>query len=165
MDSSKEIEERRATPFHFLLGADPRRIAQNGNVSRNLIGIVVSLALVPPLHAQVPQDYAVRDTVTDCLNIRAQSDTSVAPFACLPAGTVVNGISSVPYWREVEIPTGETGWAAKKFLEPIPTPPPAPADAPIPADAFLEVHFVDVGQGDAIWITTHDDGVADNGRF
>ena len=34
----------------------------------------------------------------------------------------------------------------------------------IPAIAFLQVHFVDVGQGDGIWIHTFDDGIA-NGRF
>ncbi len=46
-----------------------------------------------------------------------------------------------------------------------PTPGPSPEPELIPADAFLEVHFVDVGQGDAIWILTHDDGVDGNGRF
>jgi beta-lactamase superfamily II metal-dependent hydrolase len=37
--------------------------------------------------------------------------------------------------------------------------------ASIPADAWLEVHFVDVGQGDAIWIHTHDDNQDGNGKF
>ena len=53
---------------------------------------------------------------------------------------------------------------AKKFLEPI-TPPVPLTGTAIPADAWLEVHFVDVGQGDGIWIHTHDDGIDGNGRF
>jgi beta-lactamase superfamily II metal-dependent hydrolase len=35
----------------------------------------------------------------------------------------------------------------------------------IPPDAWLTVHFVDVGQGDGIWIQTHDDGIEGNGIF
>lgn len=35
----------------------------------------------------------------------------------------------------------------------------------LPDSAWLEIHIVDVGQGDAIWIRTWDDGVAGNGRF
>lgn len=35
----------------------------------------------------------------------------------------------------------------------------------IPDNAWLEIHVVDVGQGDGIWIQTWDDGIAGNGRF
>src|ERR1700743_3531384 len=44
----------------------------------------------------------------------------------------------------------------------------APAQSPhdtIPDDAWLEIHMVDVGQGDGIWIHTFDDGIAGNHRF
>lgn len=54
-------------------------------------------------------------------------------------------IGSVPYWREIRLADGRTGWAAKKFLEPAGPVSPEPAPAPIPADVWLEVHFVDVG--------------------
>lgn len=39
-----------------------------------------------------------------------------------------------------------------------------PADT-LRADAWLEIHIVDVGQGDGIWIHTFDDSIPDNGRF
>jgi beta-lactamase superfamily II metal-dependent hydrolase len=35
----------------------------------------------------------------------------------------------------------------------------------IPDNAVLTFHFVDVGQGDAIWIQTHDDGIDGKGIF
>lgn len=35
----------------------------------------------------------------------------------------------------------------------------------IPDRAWLEIHFVDVGQGDGIWIHTWDDSIPGNGRF
>ncbi|MDA2937605.1 MBL fold metallo-hydrolase [Acidobacteria bacterium AH-259-A15] len=115
--------------------------------------------------AQQTNLYVVRDTVTDCLNVRPTHDTSAEPIACLPAGTEVSVTGSVPYWREITFGDNQTGWVAKKYIEPRTTPAPAGQDAPIPADAWLEVHFVDVGQGDGIWIHTHDDGVDGNGRF
>ncbi len=47
-----------------------------------------------------------------------------------------------------------------------PAPPRPPRDSlAIPDSAWLEIHIVDVGQGDAIWIRTWNDGVAGNGRF
>jgi beta-lactamase superfamily II metal-dependent hydrolase len=64
----------------------------------------------------------------------------------------------------VRLADGRVGWAAKKFLIEPSGPPPNPNNSSIPANAWLEVHFLDVGQGDGIWICTFDDGVA-NGRF
>lgn len=46
----------------------------------------------------------------------------------------------------------------------LPTTPPAPSDA-LPDSAWLEIHIVDVGQGDGIWIRTWNDGDPTNGRF
>ena len=75
--------------------------------------------------------------------------------------------SAVPFWRHVRLTDGKRGWAAKKFLEaqgdtPVDTPAPPPSAGAIPDSAWLEIHIVDVGQGDGIWITTHDDGVQGN---
>jgi competence protein ComEC len=96
------------------------------------------------------------------LKIRPQASSSSDHFACVPPGTILTSSEGVPYWRRVTLANGRNGWAAKKFLiEPNgPTTPPGT----IPANAWLEVHFVDVGQGDGIWIHTFDDGIA-NGRF
>jgi competence protein ComEC len=53
---------------------------------------------------------------------------------------------------------------AKKFIE-LESPAPGTRSDSIPDDAFLTIHFVDVGQGDAIWLQTHDDGIDGNGIF
>ena len=75
---------------------------------------------------------------------------------------MVTGIGAAPYWRQVRLEDGHTGWAAKKFLELVEAP--AGPAAPNP-DAWLEVHVVDVGQGDGIWIHTYDDGIPGNGIY
>ena len=116
-----------------------------------------------PTFAQISQSYVVRDSVTNCVNVRIDHDDGASSIACLIAGTAVTVVDVVPYWREITFGDSR-GWIAKKFIEPAATPPVAP-DTSIPADAFLEIHFVDVGQGDAIWIQTHDDGIDGNGRF
>lgn len=129
-----------------------------------LLGLVAFLP-IGTLRADLAEHYRIRDTVTDCLNVRPEPDVSTDPIVCLTAGTAVTVVGTVPYWRQIELPDGRRGWAAKKYLEPSEQPAISPADQSIPADAFLEVHFVDVGQGDAIWIHTYDDGIDGNGRF
>jgi len=103
-------------------------------------------------------NYQVRDSVQDCVNVRAESNSSSAIVGCLSANTHVTVIGSVPFWREITF-NGSQGWIAKKFIVPIEQP-----IAP-QVDRWLEVHFVDVGQGDAIWIITPDDEIDGNGEF
>jgi competence protein ComEC len=76
-------------------------------------------------------------------------------------------VAAAPYWRQVRLADGRTGWAAKKYLESGRTPPPSvgPPAAAARDDAWLEIHVVDVGQGDGIWIHTFDDNVPGNGRY
>ena len=123
------------------------------------------LSLFSAAVAQDPVTCVVRDTATPCLKVRSDSSTATEPFECISPGTVVTVIASVPYWRKVNLPDGRSGWVAKMYLEPATAPTPGPAPAPPPSDAWLEVHFVDVGQGDGIWIHTFDDGIDGNGKF
>ena len=126
--------------------------------------LLLLLFCTPSVFAQLSEPHVVRDSVVDCVNVREDHSTSAASIACLTAGTSVTVVEAVPYWREITFGTSGRGWIAKKFIVPAALPPPD-TTTNIPADAFLEVHFVDVGQGDAIWIQTHDDGIDGNGRF
>ena len=107
-------------------------------------------------------DYVVRESAQPCLRLRAQPDTDAERIACLAPGTRVTELESIPYWRRVRLADAREGWVAKLYLEIAPE---AADRVAIPADAWLEVHFVDVGQGDAVWIHTYDDGIDGNGIF
>lgn len=133
----------------------------------SLLLLIGGLVMGPSrtLFAQLSEPHLVRSSVTDCLNVRPTPNTTGAPIACLAPGTSVTVVSAAPYWREITFDPSLRGWAAKKYLEPVRAPAIAAPPTTIPADAFLEVHFVDVGQGDAIWIRTHDDGIDGNGIF
>lgn len=126
--------------------------------------IWLMLAVASVAGAQAPTPLVVRPTATPCLNVRPRPSSDATAIACLAPGSMVQGDSAVPFWRRIRTADGVTGWAAKKFLEPATgsqvTPNPA-----IPDSTWLEVHIVDVGQGDGIWIATWDDGVPGNGRF
>ena len=127
--------------------------------------LAVSMLLASPALAQMSEPYIVRDTAAPCLRIRPAPSTDSQAFACIPPGTAVTVLGVAPFWREIRLPDTRQGWAAKKFLEPSPAPSLAGVPPTLPTDAFLEVHFVDVGQGDAVWVRTQDDGVDGNGVF
>jgi len=115
--------------------------------------------------AQLSEPHVVRENATPCLRVRQNPSTDSAQRDCIAPGTVITVVETAPFWRRVVLPDGSGGWAAKKFLEPTPIPTPSDPPATLPSDAFLEVHFVDVGHGDAVWIRTHDDGILGNGVF
>lgn len=123
------------------------------------------LAASLTLSAQTDQ-YIVRASASPCLNVRSEASTDADQVACLTPGTKVTVVSTVPFWREITFGNNQRGWVAKKFIEPSTAATPVdPAAVVIPDDAFLTVHFIDVGQGDAIWIQTHDDKIDGNGIF
>ena len=125
-----------------------------------------SLSLTPlySVLAQAPVQFAVSDDVSSCLVVRARPQSSAPSIACLNPGTQVQAVGTAPYWRQIRLTSGNTGWAAKKFLEIVAAPSVAPATEDRD-DAWLEVHVVDVGQGDGIWIHTFDDNIPGNGRY
>ena len=110
------------------------------------------------------EPYIVRNNVTECVFVRKTPNINSASTACLTAGTQVTVIGTVPFWREIKFGNNKKGWIAKKFIEPATTGP-VDTDPTIPDTAFLTIHFIDVGQGDAIWIQTFDDKNDNNGKF
>jgi hypothetical protein len=117
--------------------------------------LLVAGALAAPLTLRAQeQAYVVRPTADPCLNVRPSPDTDVEAFACISVGSQVTGIGTAPYWRRIRLTDGRTGWAAKKYLEPAAVPAaPSPGEIGNPNerdDAWLEVHIIDVGQGDGV---------------
>ncbi len=124
----------------------------------------MSVLLPAVLAAQTPSRFVVREDATPCLNVRPRPESDAPAFTCIAPGTQVEGVGTAPYWRQVRLGDGRIGWAAKKFLAAASSPA-APSGATEREDAWLEVHVVDVGQGDGIWIHTFDDNVPGNGRY
>jgi len=137
--------------------------------SSRTLAAVLALVWGPGLvAAQAPTPFVVAPAATPCLNIRPRAENGATPVvACLIPGTRVDGIGVAPYWRQVRLADGRTGWAAKKYLD-VDSSAIAigPADTSTArTDAWLEVNVVDVGQGDGIWIHTFDDNIPGNGRY
>ena len=57
------------------------------------------------------------------------------------------------------------GWAARKYLDAAGTPALTDSSAALRDDAWLEIHVVDVAQGDGIWVHTFDDNILGNGCY
>ncbi len=136
--------------------------------TRAILFSLLLLILGPALHAQ-NEPYIVRPTVHPCVNVRTEASATASSIECLTPGTVVTVIESVPFWRKVKFGNNQEGWIAKKYIEPagsISADTINASDAGnIPANAFLTIHYVDVGQGDGILIQTYDDGIQGNGKF
>ena len=131
---------------------------------RALLGVLACVAPLSVAWSQGPIQFAVSGDVSSCLAVRARPQSSAPSIDCLRSGTRVEAVGTAPYWRQLRLQDGRTGWAAKKFLDIVTAPVagPAPEDRD---DAWLEVHVVDVGQGDGIWIHTFDDNIPGNGRY
>ena len=127
--------------------------------------VIFLLIILPSIVFSQNEPYVVRNTATSsCVFVRSTHDINATSIACLNPGTPVTVIGSVPFWREIRFGNNKHGWIAKKFIEPV-TSEPVSTDVTIPDTAFLTIHFIDVGQGDAIWIQTFDDGIDGNGKF
>src|SRR5258705_706225 len=125
--------------------------------------VIFLLIILPSITFSQEEPYVVRNTTT-CVFVRSNHDINSTSIACLDPGTPVTVISTFPFWREIKFGNNKHGWIAKKFIEPA-TSVPVSTDLTIPDTAFLTIHFIDVGQGDAIWIQTYDDLIDGNGKF
>jgi competence protein ComEC len=125
---------------------------------RRLVCVVV-VTLFASLPATAEVTAVLTEDATPCAQLRVAPKSTANRIGCLAPGTAVEVIASSPYWRQVH-QGDRIGWVAKKFLRTTSTAP----TAAVEPERWLEVHIVDVGQGDGIWIQTPDDGVA-NGRF
>ena len=113
---------------------------------RRLPAVLLWALLPAVLVAQAPTQFTVRADAAPCLNIRPRPESDATAFTCVPPGTQMEGVGTAPYWRQVRLPDGRIGWAAKKYLEAgaVAAGPPAPAADR--DDAWLEIHVVDVGK-------------------
>jgi competence protein ComEC len=133
-------------------------------IRRGLVLTLCSLAWVCSLRGQEPTRFVVRGDAAPCLNFRPRPQGSAKSIECLTPRTSLEAVGTAPYWRQVRLADGRIGWVAKKFVEVAFTPAVAP-ETEERGDAWLEVHVVDVGQGDGIWIHTFDDNIPGNGRY
>lgn len=99
------------------------------------IALIALGLLAAPAAAQLSEPHVVRPSATPCLNVRPDHDTDTEPDTGIPPGTAVTVIASVPYWREIRLDDGSTGWAAKKFLEPVTVAAPPEGEVALPDDA------------------------------
>lgn len=132
---------------------------------RRLLVLPIWVLLPTVLAPQAPTQFTVRADAAPCLNIRPRPESDATAFTCVPPGAQVEGVGTAPYWRQVRLADGRIGWAAKKYLEAGAVAGGPPAAAADRDDAWLEIHVVDVGQGDGIWIHTFDDNIPGNGRY
>lgn len=62
------------------------------------------------------QEAIVANTNGSCLNLRPTPETVVPALTCVPEGTRLTIIESVPGWRKARLGDGRLGWVAAEFL-------------------------------------------------
>jgi competence protein ComEC len=128
------------------------------------------VALSLPLSRSAAQD-TTQAVATSNLNLRSGPRVTARRIGRVEAGDTIQLLGSRPSNDYVRVVAAEsdTGWVWRlrlRFLSPSEASLSAPTTVTAARqDAWLEVHFVDVGQGDGIWIRTFDDSVAGNGMY
>src|SRR5262245_39605584 len=100
---------------------------------------LICLSLIPialftassVVRAQTVQ-YVVNKSPTPCLKGREEPRSDANVIQCVPPGTVVTFITAVPFWMNIRLVDGRTGWGAKKFLTQSSTTPALPTTPDIP---------------------------------
>src|SRR5262245_61724433 len=60
--------------------------------------------------------FIVNNSAAPCLKVREQPKSDANVIQCVPPGTMVTFIKTVPFWMNIRLDDGRTGWGAKKFL-------------------------------------------------
>ena len=71
------------------------------SVSRYLLYSFVVCCPGISAFAQMSEPYVVRDSVTDCVNVRSDHVVTASEVGCLGAGVAVTVTDAVPYWPEI----------------------------------------------------------------
>lgn len=91
------------------------------------------------------------DRVVVGVNVRAEPTGDATIKAVLRPGGRATRIGDAAGWYQVRLPDGTEGWASRGFLRVVAGVGPAPSASALDL-AKLQIHFIDVGVGDAILI-------------
>jgi beta-lactamase superfamily II metal-dependent hydrolase len=110
-----------------------------GRALRSSLAWVLLLLVVLFAPAAFANQVTPRPEVRHGVTVREEPRSDSARVGVLKPGDRAHFLSSVPSWHEIRLPDGSTGFVPKRWTVV------TDATAPVP----FEVHFVDVGTGDA----------------
>jgi beta-lactamase superfamily II metal-dependent hydrolase len=109
------------------------------------LGVAVLLALAVAAHADV---VVPADSVTTRVVVRASASAHSESIGSLHPGEQLALIGSVPYWHEVRLASGASGYVSKRWTRVIPSgAPPGHASGP-----RFTIDVIDVGTGLAVLV-------------